>query len=115
MRPMTTSINKFFNFYSSKNAMTNDEIIAQELAPYVHNKRMSDADKLLISLDGYERRYNDLSEVLASRHPVPICVKGSQYTMLPFEAVGLWLQNELASLRLRIDILTKKIHKLENS
>jgi len=93
--------------------MTNDEIIAQELAPYVHNKRMSDADKLLISLDGYERRYNNLSEVLTNRHTIPICIKGSEYTMLPFEAVEVWIQNELASVKLRIDILTKKIHELE--
>jgi hypothetical protein len=90
-----------------------EKIITQELAPYVHNKHMSDADKLLISLDNYERRYNNLSEVLANRHPVPICVKGNQHTMLPFEAVEVWIQNELASVKLRIDILTKKIHELE--
>jgi hypothetical protein len=92
-----------------------EKIIAQELAPYVHNKRMSDADKLLISLDNHERYYNNLSEALANRHPVLIYVKGSQHTMLPFEAVELWLQNELASLKLRIDIFTKKIYELENS
>jgi hypothetical protein len=92
-----------------------EKIIAQELAPYIHNKRMSDADKLLISLDGYTRHYNNLSQVLASRHLVAICVKRYEYTMLPFEAVEAWIQNELPSLKLRIDILTKKIQELENS
>jgi hypothetical protein len=87
------------------------EIIAQELAPYVHNKRMSDVDKLIIVLDGYQRRYNNLSEVLANRHPVPICIKSEEYTMLPFEAIELWLQNELLSLKLRINIFTKKIQE----
>ncbi len=92
-----------------------EKIIAQELAPYVHNKRMSDADKLLILLDGYTRRYNNLSQVLTNRHLVPICVNGNEYTMLPFEAVEVWIQNEIGSLKTRIDIFTEKIHELENS